>query len=350
MTESTAITLAPKPILYSIKESDIAELKNTQENIISQLPANIADLDVEIIKTEKRNVAKFRITTEKEREALKAGALEYGRMVDSLAKVKQIPIAEIETFYDNLISQYDAHFEQVKRETEEKEAQRVADLQGLIADLNDYKALSPDSTADHIDRNITALHVWSQEVAPTIDFAEFKDMAAQAFDNALAYLTNIHSAAVKREAAQAELDEQHAKQAEAQAKLDAERAEFEAKKKAEEDKIAVERKALQEEKDLAERLERQRQYDIKEAELTKQRQEREDRELKERQERELAEIKRLEEIKIENEARKAKQDKEDKIRNAAPQMLALLYDISGNGYVVSGSAADECDELLKTLN
>ncbi len=320
------------PIIYSFNPETLKELRQDQEFILSKVTDNIEDLEIQGVKKAKRKVAKLRVITEKERKQLKAAALSYGKLVDSTAADVQKPVIEIEGVYDKLITEYDAHFAELARIATEKENARVATIEGRIEDFCSFK--------DRVTYNTTATEVKSiitdfdEAFVEKFDYAEFKDKAIEAAEHTIEFLRTKFKERVAYEAEEAGREAQRKIDEENRRKLKAEQAEFETKQKEAQAEIDAERATIQKEKDDLQQAENERaQEKQRQVELLKLQEEREELELqraveaKKRKEAEEKEKFRLIAIEGENEARKIAQEKEDRIRNAAPKMLKILKQI-----------------------
>ncbi len=332
MTNIITIT-KNNPIVFSINPESLIELKAEQDILIAKVPSNIEELEVDLYKAAKRKVGKLRIATEKERKELKAAALSYGKLVDSEAEKAQLPVAEIENVYDKLINQYDSHFAELAKIAVEKEAKRIINIENRIAEINSYtiKAFDAD-TSKQISDLIVELTVF---IANGFDYEEFGEMAYKneksTIDSLNKMFDTLNSAEIQRK-----IDEEN------RLKFEAEKAAFEATQREANAKLEAERAALQKQKDDADREEKQRiQAEIdrqKELELQKQREELEKQRAIDDQNRKLAqeaELKRQEDVRLENEARKLAQEKEDRIRNAAPQLLTALEAVASTTSILN---------------
>ncbi len=331
MTNQNLVTLAPKPIHYTINSSELAAAKIAQEAILSSMPNDIEKLDIEAVKTEKRKVVKFRTSIEKERKEYKSGALAYGELIDTLAKEAQTPVNDLESVYDKIIADYDAHFIKlavIASEKEEKriydEMQRIDKIQEQIRQIKTTPDITPHAfIATEVSiKNLNKL--FTNETTYIFDFQEFIDEAKAAQLYALQILN-------RRLEGMIEAERQYKINEENRLKFEAEKAAFAAEQKAAQDKMNAERELIQKAKFEAEREEHKRLQKIEDAQRAE-RQVKEDAERAEqkkledeKREKEKEELHRQHlQIVADREAREKAQAAEDRMRNAAPMLLDLL--------------------------
>lgn len=315
-------TIKDAPIVFSITPESLIEVKKEQDELIAKVPENIEDLEIELYKKAKRRVAKLRVATEKERKELKSAALSYGKLVDSTAADAQKPVAEIENVYEKLITEYDNHFAELERIAVEKEKARITAIKEKIIDLKYFRAkLSLDTKATEIESIIAE---FKAVFAEKFNYAEFREEAVETANETMRIFRAKFDEHTEREKQKAEQEAQRKIDEEKRIAFEAEKAAFEEKQREAQDKIDTELAAIQRQKDEAAHeanvLRMVEEHANQEEELKKQSAIDEER----RKEAEKEEDSRLEQIRIENEARKLTQEKEDRVRNAAPELLEAL--------------------------
>ncbi len=311
-------------INFDVTEAVLNQLREKQALILTENP------NIEDVKSGKREIAKLRNAIENRRKELKAEALEYGKKVDSSAKEAQAPVAEIEGRYDVVIEKYEAEKARIEAELREKETTRIADIKDKI----DYYVGIGIGDGFSSNELKTELEHVRDFLTEGFDFQEFTEEAAAAFKKKEDFLIARLEARLKYESEQEELKKQQAIQAEEKAKFEAEKAAFETARREANAKIESERAALQKQKDDSEKAEKARLFAEQEKQRLAEEQKRalerriaDEQAQEEKMRRESAERLRIEEIKKENEARKLAQEKEDRVRNAAKDMLMALYNV-----------------------
>jgi hypothetical protein len=326
-------------IKYDVTQATLLELAKERDELVTKYKA---EGDIEIIKTGKKKVAKLRNAIEKRRKEYKADALEYGRKVDAGAKEVVAPVLQIESVYDEIISEYDAHLEKLAREAQAKEDARIARIESEIDKYYTLGAIAFNMASGELKSRIEKL----QEYLTTdFDFQEFEQKAESVYKDVENILKTALTDRLKHEEEQAALEKQRLIDEENRKKFEAEKAEFEKSKREAEAKFKAERDLI----DLQRREEEKREHD---AQMQKERDELEalrERDRLKRIEAEKQEAVRVAEIEREFEQKRIAQEKEDKIRNAAPQLLealkSLYYQSRDFSSVVAEFVAMPCDSL-----
>ena len=332
MTKQLSI-IDSNPIIFSITPESLIEIKKEQDNLIKKVPDNIEELEVDLYKKAKGKVRKLRTATEKERKDLKAAALSYGRLVDSESAKVQKPIAEIENVYDKLISEYDAHFDELARIAAEKEEERISEVHNRLGEIRElvvfpyHESHGSNDVRDRIKRLIEIR-------ADKFNYQEFEDDFINLYNEKKAELAETLGKAIAFEANQEKIEARRKLDEEKRIAFEAEKAAFESKQKDAQDKIDADLAAIQKQKDIMRDAENQRIQKEREehaqAEFAKQQEElKKQRAIDEEKRKQLKaeENARLEKIKRENESRRIAQEKEDRVRNAAPELLDALEGI-----------------------
>lgn len=301
-------------IEYDVKEAKLKELAIKRDDILKQYKEN---KDIELVRKAKREVAKLRIAIEKRRKEYKADALEYGRMVDTKAKEASEPVVAIESSYDDIIDAYDAELARLAREAQEKEEARIAIIKKRIEKIMLFPDEAWSMNSKGIESLLQDLH---QFIGEDFDYQEFSEEAQNVNEESKQRLITILENQKKTEEEKTKLDEQRKKDEAERAKFEAERAAFEkaqaeanAKLQAERDAIEAERRAEEEKRRQAE-IERER----------KELEELRERDRLKRIEVEKEEAARIAQLEKEAVECKAKQENEDRVRNAAPDLLEAL--------------------------
>ena len=311
-------------IEYNVTQAAIAELTQEKETLLAA-----SELDYKAIKDAKNRNGKIRIAIEKRRKEYKADALEYGRKVDSKAKESSDPVTAIEDAYKDVLNKRDAELEAVRVEAMHKENARIAAIEQRIEGFLSFK--------DNVIYNTTAAEIESiiaefdEAFVEKFDYAEFKDKALESTETTMEFLRTKFEERTVYESEQAEQESQRKKDNEARIALQAEKDAFEQEQKDAQAKIDFELAAIQKEKDDLQRAEiereEKRQQEIHETkmqeakeQLAKQRAIDEEMRIKAKK----AEDERLEQVAKEDAERKVTQAAEDRVRNAAPDLLEAL--------------------------
>jgi hypothetical protein len=160
-----------------------------------------------------------RLAVERIRESAKKPILELGRKLDGEAKRIKDSLAALEDPIDAQIKAHEQKLEDERQAKIQREQQRVADIQGRIADMRTAVngALRAKTSADIV--RILA-DVQGVVIDPEL-FAEFKDTATLAKSESVAEIERIRDEFIAREQEaerlrkeRAELDKQRAEQAE----------------------------------------------------------------------------------------------------------------------------------------
>ncbi len=214
----------------------------------------------------RNEVRGYRTALETKRQEIKAPALEQCRLIDSEAKRITRELRKIENPIADQIEAQKAEFERERQEKIDAEAKRVEDIQGRIKSLRDvvqrvtYMGNPTPMAVSIIIDDVEA-------IAIDDSFAEFIESAAQAKEESLAKLLEIHGAAVQREEEEKKLAAEREAQKEAQDKLDAdakkladERAAFEKEQREAKEREEAEAKAQAKAKDEAEAAAKKAKY------------------------------------------------------------------------------------------
>lgn len=350
-------------IEYNVTEARIAELTKQKDDLLGASEPDYVAIEIGI----KVN-GKLRIGVEKRRKFLKSDALAYGRKIDDRAKEVSAPLIANEEALKAVFNAHQAELEAVRVEHNRKENIRIAAIEERIEGFLFFKdKVVYNTTAGEIKSIIAE---FDEALAEEFDYSEFKDKAFIATQETMEFLRakfyertaveaeQAEQAAQRKkdETARAELEAEKAafaaQQKEAQDKIDAERAAIEAEKKAiletrhKEEKIALEKEHEAKMQKAKEELARQRAIDEEAAAVAKE-----------------TERLRLEQVAKEEAERKASQAAEDRVRNAAPELLEALellyfqsYDLDadfdeeisqGNEITVDYKKAQEAIKLAK---
>lgn len=248
----------------------IAELQKQYGGVVYEVKTTKGMDDA---KAARSAIREPRYEIERVRKAAKAPILKLGKELDDRAKAITSEILAIEEPIDEQIKNEEARKEAEKQAKIAAEQKRVADLQQRVAILRGNRTLTPMSGSELI-----ADHIGAVECIPVdASFQEFEQQADEAKAAGLAWLNEIHAAAVLHETEQArikaereELEQLRAAQAkrdaeerariaeeerQAKAARDAETAKQAAELKAERDRqaaeAAAERKRIAEEEAAA---------------------------------------------------------------------------------------------------
>ena len=311
-----------KIIEYDVTEAAITKLGKERDDLL-----NADDLDFEAIKDGKKRNGRIRIAIEKKRKELKAEALQYGRDVDSKAKGLSSLVEQIENSYIEVLDKRGAEIEAARVEELRIENTRIAAIKDQIAYYTS-SGIGPGFSANEL---ISESEHLNEYLTSDFDFQEFKEEADAAYKTQRSHIDNAMGNRRRIDAEKEQLEAQRKKDNEDRAKLEAEKAAFEIEQKKAKAKIDAEMEALQKHKDIMQQAENDRihkeQEISREAEFKKAAEEAAkqraiDAEIREK----AAEIERLrlEKVAKEEAERKVKQANEDRVRNAAPDMLKAL--------------------------
>jgi hypothetical protein len=329
-----------QPIKYDISQALANELTLKQVKIIAQYQEN---KDIEVIKKAAREAAKPRIQVEKRRKEYKAEALEFGREVDRTAKEAIAPFVAIEAAYNDIIIDYHAELERLALEAKKKEEARIAKIQDRIVRIKEFaEDAYMLNKSEFISKTVLDFNGF---VNNGFDYQEFTQEAEKTINDVQLKLSEIYNNKKAQEAEQFALEEQRKKDEVERAKFEAEKAEFEKLKRESEAKFKAERDLI----DLQKREEDKRKH---EAEMQKERDELEalrERDRLKRIEAEKQEVARLAEIEKEFEQKRIAQEKDDKLRNAAPYLLKSLEEIINDyeRHIVLDAAINNAKIVIK---
>lgn len=178
---------------YSATEAALADLRQRMSKAVYEVGTTKG---MEAAKKDRAEVGGYRVALEKMRVDIKAPALERCKLIDAEAKRITTELSALEDPID----------EQIKREEQRKETERlakikaeedrIANIRAMIADLFTNQVVmnsSRDSAA--LTKAMEAMAV----VPITPDFMEFSDDAKKAKADTLAKLDELRCAAVSRE-------------------------------------------------------------------------------------------------------------------------------------------------------
>lgn len=337
---------------YTQTEAALAELRHRFEGVIFDVSTTKGDKEARGFRKE---LVSLRTGLEAKRKELKAPALARAKAIDDEAKRITGEILALEAPLDDQIKAEEARKEAEKEARAAAEARRVAAHQERIAEIR-----GAIGAAAHASSVLVAEHIGDVErIAIGPDFEEFQGQAQLAKDETLDKLRAMHAAALQREAEEAE--RRAAQEAEAArlaaereelARLRAEQQEREAQAaaaRAEEDRKAREAREA-EERAHAEKLAAERaahEAEMKAKREAQEKAEAEARAARAAEEKRLAEERaelqrqRDEQAARERAAKEAAAAVEQRIRDAAPQMLAVLQDWQHADELPDGSARED---------
>jgi hypothetical protein len=215
------------------------------------------------VKKARLDVKKHRVAVEHKRKALKADALEYGRKVDSAARVLTTELLKIE---NHLIAEEAVVANEIKRIAQEEEDRKQVMLQGQLRQLMAVECIANPAAIEAMDDEqfdqflVTATKSYEEKKArQEAERAEQKRKAEQAEQERKAEEERL---AAERKRLKAE-----------RAKLEAEKAEIEAEnKRIENERRKAEQKATEEkrrEEEAEAEKERQKQIERMQPDLEK---------------------------------------------------------------------------------
>lgn len=231
--DSAAMPL-PEPILQDVAEirdgTAIVKLSRTDAGL-AKLGADLKGKTYDLTTTKGDKDARadrlrcttLRTDTERLRKALKAPALEFGRLIDAEAKRVTEAVLLLEAPIDNAIKADEARRESIRMEAARVEAERVQKLRDGVAKIAAFAthAAAPGMTAERLAAGLEKLRVMSFGDG----WQEFRAEAARTHAVTLAAVENLHAGAVAREAEAVRL-------AAERAELERQRAELEAAQRA----------------------------------------------------------------------------------------------------------------------
>jgi hypothetical protein len=224
------------PAAYDVTDAAIAELRQKYEGMTANDSKEYKAVTKAI-----GEVRTLRVSVEKKRKDLKAGALEYGRAVDAEARRIREQLEDIEDPLKATKQEVDDEKARAKAEKEEAERARV---QGLHEKVQAIKACwfgASDRSSLEVLGLIADLE--KREITEE-EFAEFADDAKAAKAEAVERLQAARKYAQEREDSAAAM----ARMAEEQKALQAELEEQQAELEAEQAKVEEERQAIEQEK------------------------------------------------------------------------------------------------------
>ncbi len=196
------------------------------------------------VKQTRMQMKRLRLDIEAKRKELKAGALEYGRTVDSIAKELSAPVIEVEGILQSQEDIVEAEKEKIRQEKAAAKAAavqvRVDALQsaGCAVDMDAVNNLSDDDFQWHlsIESKKAAESKAEQERLEALRFEEIKRLDEEMQAERLKIEAE-RSAMLAEQAELRRLKDEH--QAEINARIEAERQKVLAERKAEEEKLAA---------------------------------------------------------------------------------------------------------------
>lgn len=253
MTEkNTAIqTILNTPIVYSVTDEALKILEEKWQDV-----PDCADREsYELVRVGISEVVGLRTSVEKRRKELKSDSLEYGRRVDSAAKVIKDRLMAIETPLKDAKGKIDDAKRLEKERKAQVERERVEAIQIRIQAIKDLGVVEWGETSEGINDRCMAVE---RERLNETDFQEFFNEAFEvkkAVVNALIKARDVAQAKEKKDAAERVRQQLvQAEQEKEAARLRAEREEQEAENKRLEEEREKQRKI--EERELA--LEREK--------------------------------------------------------------------------------------------
>ena len=249
-TAEQAVTVAPL-VTYDVNEAALAKTREECALLTCDTPQGYEAVRVAI-----GHLRTTRVAIEKRRVELKAGALAFGRLVDSEAKRFTLLIAEIEDPLSAKKAAVDDEKDRIKREAE---AEKIRALEAEIAANRARQEADAKAIRDAEDKRLAeerkALEAERAALAEERRQAEAKAAEARAV---LEKAERVEAA--KREAERAKLaDERRAEEERQRAARKAE----EDRQRAEREAIDAERRKVAAEREKAERAEFERQAKIK---------------------------------------------------------------------------------------
>lgn len=331
---------------YSPTAAKLSELRSRLANVAYDVSTTKG---MDIAKKDRAEVRDLRVALEKKRVELKAPALERCRLIDSEAKRITADLLELENPIDEQIKVEERRKEEEKQAKINAEFGRVQAIHEAIAEIGMDAVIASGKPSTHIRSAL--FNIREQVLDPAI-FQEMMPQAIAARDAAVAKLELALAAALHKEAEaekmaaeRAELEQLRAAAAEQKRKDEAAAAEA---RKAEDARLAAERKA--QEAELAAQRAEQKRLDAEAAAARAEadRAAREQREAEQRRiDTERAELRRQQD---EADARAraerlAAEAAEQRIRDAAPTMLAALREL--RPMVADGQATRIIDAAIK---
>lgn len=230
--------------------TEIQEYSQT-EAALSTLREQYGDATYDVATTEGMDAAKaarkdvrtYRTGLESMRKQIKAPALATCNLIDSEAKRITAELRKIEEPIDGQIKAHEAELERKRQEKIAIETKRVEDIQARIKSIRDVVqsiTYMGNPTSKAVQIKISDIE--SIEINDL--FAEFIENAAQAKDEALAKLLEIHGAAVQREQENARLAKEREELAAQKAEQDEREAEQRKRDKEAQDKLDADAKKL----------------------------------------------------------------------------------------------------------
>jgi colicin import membrane protein len=250
---------------YSATEAALADLAQRYKDVVFDVKTTAG---MQVAKKGRAEIRQYRTALEAKRVEIKAPALERSRLIDAEARRITAELLALETPIDDLIKAEETRKEREKAERERKELERIERIQTAIAKVGaDAAAMAGKPSGEIATALETVRAMWEAgEWA-----GEFQAQAQAAKEAAVATLTDLHEAAIAREAEQARIKAERAELARLRAEQ-AQRARDEQARIAEETRQRAEAEAAARAKiEAEERAARER----IEAEERKARQERE---------------------------------------------------------------------------
>lgn len=215
----TTNALVLKEIQFEMVTVNIIEEMQQEQNVIfASLSDNIEEVNIEVVKEARKRPKSLRIAIEKRRKERKEDSLEYGRMVDKLAKEASNPVEEIEGNYDRIITAYDAHYAKKKIEAERLDAIRKEGIQNR---LNIFRRISysSNSTAAELHEIINMMENLKAE---NFDYGEFFEEFSHMYNDKISSLQISYKERAEFERKQAEVEAERVRMAEEKANAEKE--------------------------------------------------------------------------------------------------------------------------------
>jgi len=230
MTDKEIVNINETELIkFNVTDKTISDLKEKYKDLTTQGPDGYA-----IVKAAIKDVSSIRINLEKFRVEKKAPLLAAEKYLDKEAKRITALLVEIEDPLKLMKKRVDDVEAQIKREREEKEAKRIADIEELIESLK----FEPIPLIAYDTARLDSLRMDFMTKIGGINerYGEFADKAETVGRESIELIDKMHERAEQREAEKVELANQKAEQDAKDKKLADERAEFE-EEKAEQQRI-----------------------------------------------------------------------------------------------------------------
>lgn len=170
--KQTEKTTGPAPVVFSVTDAAIAKLRDKYKEV----PADLTIKEnYEIVKEANSALRTYRTDVERRRKELKAGALKYGRLVDSTAKKLTEQLLLIEEPFSTAKKNHDTAVEIAKREAALAEEKRVDGIADKIAGVKALVESNILSSSEVIQAAIDGVNNLGPAKAWAMEFAEKAD-------------------------------------------------------------------------------------------------------------------------------------------------------------------------------